>query len=258
MAVPTSRVFSAGGNGPRAGRTTGRARNTLVNNASKATKPSPGKFPGLPGGYQAPVSSAGAVGYGDQLAAARYQYLTQLAALKSQRGLYNQQYRTSVADARSVVPGQLASVQQGATDRGVLGSSAQLSDEAGVLAARTRAIADAKSQRVAQRLDNRMQQLGAQGSYYGQVSSINNAIAQEQAANTIMAFQQDQFDAMQQNYQSTYQNILQSLKDQKSGRVPRQRNGTRRPGQTPPIIADPSARGYAVTPPTSNPDWYLV
>lgn len=206
--------------GPRVGN---RNRQTLRNNASKSA---------YPGGYQAPVSSAGAVGYGDQLAAARYQYLSQLAALKAQRPQIAQQFGVAVTDARSAAVGNMAGAVGNALDRGVVGSSQDLANRSGVIAERQRAIADAQAQRATAKLGLAQQAMGLRGDYYNQLASIQNAMAQEQMANTIMAFQNDQFDAMQQNYQQ----VLQALRDQKSGRAPRTRRGVGAPQVVLPVM----------------------
>lgn len=207
----------AGVNGPRAGRGSGRQRNTLVNNASKATTPTGPTTTS----YQAPLSSSSQVQYGSQLAQARYDYLSQLAALKAQRAQVGAQFGVAAQDARSAAIGNMAAAEGGAQDRGLLGSSLDLSGRAGVIADRQRAIADAQSQRAAGRLDLAQQGIGVRSGYYTQVAGIQNAIAQEQMYNGIQAFQNDTFDAMQQNYQD----ILQAILDRKRGRTPIQRNG---------------------------------
>lgn len=195
------------GNGPKTGN---RNRNTVVNNYSKST-----------GGYQAPISSASAVGYGDQLAAQRMQYLQQLAALKSERGLVNQQFGVAVSDARSAAVGNMAATEGQALERGVTSSSADLAARAGVIAERQRAIADAAATRTSARLGLANQAIGIRGDYYTGVAGIQNAMAQEQMANTIMAFQNDQFDAIQQSYAD----VIAALQNQKRGNAPRQRRG---------------------------------
>lgn len=189
-----------------------RRRQTLRNNASKTN---------YPNGYQAPVSSASAVGYGDQLAAARFQYLQQLAALKAQRPQIGQQYGLAVTDARTAAVSNMASTVGQALDRGVTGSSADLQNRAGVIAERQRAIANAQAERASAKLGLAQQAIGLRGDYYTTIAGIQNAMAQEQMANTIMAFQNDQFDAMNQNYA----NILAALRAQKRGDRPRQRRG---------------------------------
>jgi hypothetical protein len=201
-----------GNTGPRAGQGSGRFRDTLANNASKRA---------YPNGYQAPVSSASAVGYGDQLAGARYQYLSQLAALKAQRPLIGQQYGLAVTDARTGAVANMAATEANALERGVTSSSSDLQARAGVIAARQRAIADAEAQRATARLGLAQQAMGLRGEYYNSVSSIQNAMAQEQMANTIMAFQNDSFDAMSQNYQD----VLAAIRDAKYGNAPRNRRG---------------------------------
>jgi hypothetical protein len=197
-----------GNRGPRPGNEARRSRQTLVNRASKNQ---------YPGGYQAPISSASAVGYGDQLAQARYGYLQQLAALKQQRAQAGVTARIGRADARSAAVSGMAGAVGSALDRGVVGSSADLSGRAGVLADRQRALAEIEAQRAQERLDVGYQALGARNDYYGQMSSIQNAMAQEQMANSIYAFQNDQFDAMLRT--------LSQVRDQKSGRAPRRRVG---------------------------------
>lgn len=205
--VPTQ----SGNRGPRPGNNN-RNRNTNVNNASK-----------YPNGYQAPVSSASAVQYGDQLAMARMQYLQQLAALKAQRSQIGQQYGMAVTDARGAAIGNMVGAEANALERGVVGSSSDLSARAGVIADRQRAIAEAQAARISGRLGLAQQAIGVRGDYYSQLSSIQNAMAQEQMANTINAFGNDSFDALQQNYQD----VLAQLRNQKSGRNPRRRRGTR-------------------------------
>lgn len=218
-------MTTSGNTGPTNGNDARRSRNTLVNNASKA-------------GYT--VSSAGAVGYGDQLAAARYQYLSQLAALKAQGGLIRSQKLQDIAAARAAAPGNIAAVEQYNTERGMLGSSVDVQGRAGAVAQMTGDIASAKAAAAAGRLGLKSGRLDAQGNYYQTVSGIQNAMAQEQMANGINAFGNDQYDALVQHYRD----VIAQLRDQASGRTPRHRKGV----PTPPVHDGTGNVQYGYTP----------
>lgn len=208
-------MATSGNTGPRNGNDSRRNRNTLVNNASR--------------GYQAPASSGAVISAGDQMAAARYQYLSQLAALQAARGGLRQDFITGRADARAAMPGQLAGIEQDATERGVLGSSAELQNRAGVVADTRSQIAALQAAKAQGILGLQSQKLGAQGEYYSSLASIQNSLAQDQWANSISAYSNDSFDAVQQNYQD----IIRRLRARKRGDTTTTRAGAGDTTRTP-------------------------
>lgn len=196
--------------GPRNGNEARRSRNTVVNNASKYRH-----------GYRAPVSSAGAIGYGDQLAAARWSYLSQLAALKAEKGAIRGDYRLGVAQARSDAVSGMAGAVNNALDRGLFNSSIDLGARSGVIGQRAADIAAAKSAKAQGLLGLQRERMGLQGQYYQSVAGIQNQISQEELAQTIAAFQNDSFDANNFNYRD----ILAAIKARKGGYSPGSRRG---------------------------------
>lgn len=201
-----------GNRGPRPGNEARRSRNTVVNGASKSN---------YPGGYRAPISSASAVTTGNDLAQARYGYLTQLAALRAQKPVIGQQFALARQSAKDNAIAGMAGSVNSALDRGIVGSSIDAGARAGVLAQRASDVSTAEADRAAALQNLKLQQVGAGNEYYSNLSNIQNTISQEEMANTISAFANNQFDAKNLNYRD----ILAAIRDQKTGNTPRARTG---------------------------------
>ena len=164
-----------GVNGPRPQRTTGRNRNTVVNNASHgAGMPAP------------PVSPGSAVSAGDQMAQGTYQYLQQLALLKQQAAMLRGQRRQSIADARATRVQEMAGTVNSALDRGILNSSVDLAGRAGVIANQAAAKVQAQQQFAQGMLATKMDTLDAQAQY----AQLMNSIAAQQAAERMALLQE--------------------------------------------------------------------
>lgn len=202
---------SAGPNGGPPVGNNRRDRNTVVNNASHGATGQ---------GYQAPVSSASAVQYGNDLAAARYQYLAQLAALRMQKPLIRQDYRQGMLNARQAGIAGVGAAESAGIASGMLGSSADLAARAGAVGQMTADQAAAMQGYNQARLGLGGQLIDNRSQYFQTLAGINNAMGQEQMANTINAFGDNSFG----NYGS-YQDYLKRIRDQKLGIAPRTRQG---------------------------------
>jgi hypothetical protein len=186
-----------------------RKRDTLANNASKS------------GGYTAPLSLGSGSQYSGQLAQARYDYLAQLAKLRQEVGLAKATKQQQFAVARTQRISDTSSAANAAADRGVYGSSIDMSGRAAAVSGETEARASAMLALQQAKLGAQSGALDARSGYYSTVSQVQAAMAADRAANTINAFQNDTFDARQLNYED----IRQAIIDAKRGDRPRQRRG---------------------------------
>src|SRR6266498_724693 len=175
-------------NGPRAGRSTGRQRNTLRNNASK--------------GYNIPAVPPGsAIGYGNQLGTLQMQLFQRLADIAAQGGVLRGQFRQQRAGLIAQRKQGIVDVQNAMLDRGVLGSSVDVPGRTKVRAAAEPGIQAAWQQRQEGLLGLQRERLGAQNEYF---TGVFNTLAQrraEQAQMANQAFLQDLVLRMQQQQQ---------------------------------------------------------
>lgn len=133
------------GNGPRAGRTTGRQRMTLANLRSKQT------YTGLPDpGFVA--------GYTSQMAALAQQYQSRLAALRGQTTNIKSQYAMNIEAARAQQVAGAVAAEGSAVERGVLGGSADVKNRIAVAAE-----ASAMQQQAAVRKQSALAEVAASG-----------------------------------------------------------------------------------------------
>jgi len=165
------------GNGPRAGRTTGRQRNSLLNNASKTPPPV--------------VGPSSAINYGQQTAAAQMTLSERLATLKAQQGLIAGQFRMDRAQVKADAIGSMAGAVNSALDRGILNSSIDYGQRAGVLSERASGIQAAVQAKLAGKLGLRTERIGAFNDYYNQLFAIQSAKSAEQQEMATQAFLND-------------------------------------------------------------------
>lgn len=195
---------TTGTNGPRPERTTGRSRDTVVNNASKAP-PAP------------PVSPASAANLGDQMAQGTYQYLQQLALLKQQLGMAKVDRADAMAAARAQrVTGMAGAVNQ-ALESNMVGSSIDLAARAGVVAQQTADQQAALRSFQAASASTQQDQLNAAAQYSQLQASIANARAAERMA------------ALQEAYYKGLYDPAVEARAARTGERPRSRNGTQNP-----------------------------
>jgi len=200
-------------NGPRAGRSTGRMRNTLVNLASKklgvlgvthspldpeqgpppqtggGDKPDNGGKPGpggggkpAPGIFVPPVGPQSSVAYSGQLAMLQATLAERLAAIRAGKGLIQGQFRMDRAAARTLgIEGVSGAVNQ-ALDRGIIGSSTDLEQRAAALAAKQQALQQAQQQKLMGLLGLRQDRISAMNEYFSGIFGVQAAKAAEQAA----------------------------------------------------------------------------
>lgn len=114
-----SYINENGGNGPRAGRTTGRQRMTLANLQSKQT-------------YTALPDPGFIASYSSQLAALAQQYRTRLASLQQDKSLARSTYTQQLAQITGQEVGAAVSAEGQAVERGVLGGSADVKNRIAV------------------------------------------------------------------------------------------------------------------------------
>src|SRR6266545_810979 len=172
-------------NGPRAGRSTGRQRNTLMNNASK--------------GYNIPAVPPGsAVGYGNQLGTLQMQLFQRLADIAAQQGGLRGQFLQQRAGLIAQRKQGIVDVQNSMLDRGVLGSSVDVTGRTKVRAATEQGIQAAWQQRQEGLLGLQRERLGAQNEYYSGVFNIMAQRRAEQAQMANQSFLQDLVLRMQQ------------------------------------------------------------
>lgn len=208
-------------NGPRpGGQAGGRRRNTGRNLYSKSGRASLPGTVGLPG-VVAPVSPSSALGFGDQLASAQYDYLAQLAALRQKRAALIGDFGVAKADARSQRIQDVTDVESNALQRGIVGSSADLAGRAGTVTDEAAAVAAARENKNLGLLDLGTQRIDASNALYSTMTSIESQRALERAMNTIGQFQDNLFqDPNAAGYQDILKQLLSAIQDGKAGRGP--------------------------------------
>lgn len=165
--------------GPKVGN---RNRNTLVNNASKASPPAP------------PVSPQNAVQYGGQLAQLQYSLAQRLAALRAQKGLVQGQFAMDRAGAKALGISEMAAAVNNSLDRGLLNSSIDYAGRTDALAAKETAMQQALQTKLQGLLGIRTERLDAVNQYYAGLFEVQAAKAAERADLANQAFLQGLFD----------------------------------------------------------------
>lgn len=166
-------------NGPRPkGTPAGRYRNTVVNNASKATP--------LP-----VVGPQSAVGYGAQEAQLTQSLYARLAQLKAEKGLVKSQFLQDRAAAQQTGIQAMASAVNRSLDTGMVGSSVDLAGRVGAVAARETAMQEAIQQRAYGMLGLKSGRITAMNEYYNGLFEVQARKAAEQAQMAQQAFLQD-------------------------------------------------------------------
>ena len=162
-------------NGPRAARTTGRQRNSLINNASHQ-----GAAAGPP-----LLSPGQTTAFGMQLANAELSLSQRLALIKAQKGVIGAQFKMDRAGVRADRISGMASAVNSSLDRGILNSSIDYSNRSGVEAEAARGLAEAQMAKIQGKLGLRGDRIQAFNEYYTtqyQVAS-QQAAAEAEAAN---------------------------------------------------------------------------
>lgn len=176
-------------NGPRAGRGTRRANNTLAHNASKTSlTPPSGAGGAVP---PPPVSPDSAAAYAGQMSALQLQLAQRLAAGRAQRGILQGQFRMDKAGIRADEIAGLSAAEGDAADRGVLGSSADLQQRIGVQSQAAAGVNQAIQSKVQGILGIKLDRIAATNDYYTGVFDIAARKAAEQANAANQAFLQD-------------------------------------------------------------------
>ena len=191
------------GNGPTNGnnnRPNNRNRDTTVNNASHGA------------GTPPPVSVGTAFNSAAAMAAARMGLAGQLSGLRADAGLVRGQYTTALGQIRANRISATGEAEADALERGIVGSSVDAQQRASAVTEAGAARVDARYQRNAALMGLRRDAMAARIGYTQSVQEIAQAKAAEQTQIAIAEFQANQFDAMQQDYQATYRDILRKLR----------------------------------------------
>lgn len=165
-------------NGPRPGSRRGRARNTLANNASKAT-PAP------------PVPVGTALDTGVQMANLQNILAQQLAATQAQKGAIQGQFRMDRAAVKANKIAGMASAVNSSLERGIIGSSIDVAGRVGVEAEAAAGLQGALQAKVQGLLGLRSDRISALNDYYSGVFNVEAARAQAQAEAATQAFIED-------------------------------------------------------------------
>jgi len=195
-----------------------RKRDTLSNGASKSN---------YPNGYQAPVSQGSSSNAAAQLAQNRYNYLSQLAALRQQVAMGRADKVQQFAASRTQRISDTADVANAAADRGLTGSSIEYQGRAGAISAEAQSRQAALAQLAQTRLGAQVGALDARNSYFSTNAQIAAAQAAERQANSITDFANNSFDANN----LSWQDLRDRIRNMKTGDEPRQRQGVGQSGQ---------------------------
>lgn len=183
--------------GPGSNLTGHRANNTQIHNAGKKP-PAPSWLGGPP--TPALASPSSQLGYASQTAGLQTQYAGALALQKAQIAKARSDAILARQAAKSTAVTNMAGTVNGALDRGLLGSSIDLSGRADVLAqlgtdkqaalaAKTSAVGAAKADTI-----------GAMGSYYLGLGQVQSQQAMDSAELSIKQYEADQYGLLNQNF----------------------------------------------------------
>lgn len=194
------------GNGPKVG-DGGRKRNTAANilSKNKVDYTNPGGASALPS-----LSPAQTSNYYSQLSGLYAGYQQQLSALKLQRVGARADFRAMRAQTRSEMIGGLAGTENANIERGVLGSSADLQQRAGVrgeAAAQIQAGKQAKQMSIASsRLDEGQAGIdyfmGVQNLESQKLAQQQETLAQQLQQNLIVSGQETQMDYLKDIFEA--------------------------------------------------------
>lgn len=164
-------------NGPRAGHTTGRNRNSLVNNASH------GAQVGVP-----VVSPSSALSYGQQIADATQAKYAVLANIAQSKAALRSDWRTGMADVKLARKEGQVAAEGDALGRGIVGSSSDLASRSSVDSQSARAALDVMRTKSTGMLSLQQDRLTAQQTYLQQLYAVLAAKAAEQSGMAVDAF----------------------------------------------------------------------
>ncbi len=219
------------GNGPQDGRgNPRRRRNTGAQNSSHAPLLGPSQT----------------FGYAAQMANAQDAYTQALAAIRAQAGGIRGEYKGALSDIRAQRIMGAAETEGAAIERGIIGSSADLSGRAAVVAEAASAKIDARGARNSALGQLRLQQMQAQTTLNSNLLQIQADKRAAQAEKANQQFLEDQMASVQQDYDSMYQDILRRLLAKgknPAGEDPRASLTAPPPGATGGTIGHPAAFG---------------
>lgn len=170
-----------GENGPRPGSRRGRARNTLVNNASKADT-------AVPPPLLSPTQTTAATG---QLSALQMTLAQRLAAIQAQQGLIRGQFKMDRAAVKAGKVEGMANTVNDALERGIVGSSIDAAGRVGVEADAAAGLQTALNAKVQGMLGLKTERIDAANEYYGGVFQVQAQQAALQAEAATQAFIED-------------------------------------------------------------------
>lgn len=224
--------------GPGSNLTGTRSNNTVIHNQSKKP-PAPSWLGGPP---PAALASPGSqLGYANQTAGLQTQYAGALALQKSQIAKARSDAILARQQAKSTAVENMAGAVNGALDRGLLGSSIDLSgrsavlaqlgtDKQAALAAKSAAVGAAKADTI-----------GAMGSYYLGLGQVQSEQAMDSAELSIKQYEADQYGLLNQNFAAWQDYYAKQMR----GRRGRRRDLAFAPMEAiPGVVGGVTANGY--------------
>lgn len=163
-------------NGPRAGRGTGRFRNTIGNNASKKT---------------AQLSPSSAAAYGGQAASSAYNLYAALAANRLAKKGYQADFAAARGDIHAAKISGIASVENSFLDRGMSGGSSDLLGRTAVATDAQAQLLAAKRERNMGIMSTKQADMDARNQYYMELYQQQLQKAAERAEAQTTAFGDD-------------------------------------------------------------------
>ena len=190
-------------NGPRQDPTTGRLDQAATNTRSKN-----GGF--IPSGAPA-IGASQSQALTQSLAAAQSSYMNALADIRAKGGSIRGQYQSAVADIRTKRIGDMAAAESGAIANGIIGSSSDLTNRAGVIAGAKGSRIDARTARSEAIGALQVQKMQAGTDYQTQLANISQQKAAAEADLQAQRFQNGLMAQQQASYQDLYQAALKKL-----------------------------------------------
>ena len=188
-------------NGPSMG-ADGHHRNTVTNNASKASR-----NPGLP-----VLGPAFAAAQAQQAAGLQSSLMTALAQIKAAKGQIRGQFTLEKQGAKSQQIADIAHVVNDSMERGVRGASFTQTAEAGTLADRAAAIEAARMTKASGLQEQGFAGLQAVNQYNLGLAGLSADKAAQQQAAALELYKAQAYDSQMKRYNELYKRLLANLR----------------------------------------------
>jgi hypothetical protein len=186
--------------GPKPGRGPGHLRNTGANANSKAGK-----------GAYAALAAAQAQGYASQAAGLQSAYTQALMAIKQQRGQVQAAAITGRADVKSQALAAAGAAEGDAASRGIVGSSVDAMNRAGVVEDRAAGLASIAAQKGDALAQLRLQKFGAQTTLNTGLMDLQAQKAADLATLQVQRYQDGLTAQANFDFKAAYQDALKRL-----------------------------------------------